>query len=326
MNPVPEPRSGAASEQLCSRCQTPNLPKAKFCAECGTPLRVVSGPDPAAAQEPVPPAQEKHDEATRPSSSAREDSPASAEAGTQGAPGEAEQPQWGRLSVEELKKLKREVTLLLADLARPSSDAAQTGVAQSVMRLEQRDALLLPLIEELGGTLLKKYGYSVLVRFDEPAAALHAAISIQKAFAEHNASHAAREPIRLRMAVTTGRAVVLDKDIFGEIVNAVGRLCKQSSPEGIVVSETVFRTLMDHSEFQFRPGPENIFEVVWGTPVSPAASPAGGGQNTCPSCGTQNLEKAMFCGHCGTRLQQPTGDDRTIVAPPLRPTTRERLP
>ncbi len=56
--------------------------------------------------------------------------------------------------------------------------------------------------------------------------ALECAISMQRAFAEHN--EAAEEPIRVRIGLNAGEPIAEDDDLFGTAVNLAARICSQA--------------------------------------------------------------------------------------------------
>lgn len=94
-------------------------------------------------------------------------------------------------------------------------------------------ALLLPLIGEYGGNLVKEMGDATLNLFDTPADAVRCARSLQVVLSDTD--------IRLRIGIHWGEVLLEEEDVFGDTVNIASRLEHISCPGGVCLSGEVLR-------------------------------------------------------------------------------------
>jgi len=88
--------------------------------------------------------------------------------------------------------------------------------------LAQHDQLLREAIESHRGTVIKTTGDGILAVFGDPAAAVDAALSAQRAL--RDATWGETGPLRVRMALHAGAAETRDGDYFGPALNRVARI------------------------------------------------------------------------------------------------------
>ena len=88
--------------------------------------------------------------------------------------------------------------------------------------LATHDGILRAAIEDRGGGVIKTTGDGFLARFDEPAAAIDAAIAAQRDLAPLTCAPGSQ--IRVRMALHSGTAQSRGGDYFGPALNRVARL------------------------------------------------------------------------------------------------------
>ncbi len=125
-----------------------------------------------------------------------------------------------------------------------------------------------------------------LAVFDQPMAAVRAAIEIAEAMEQANAELTAGRWLRFRMGIAAGEALVVDTHYEGDVVNVAARIQALAPAGGLAVSGSVFRAL-DEPELRFRPlgsrrlknipEPVEVYEFV-GLPTlgrTPQATDAG---------------------------------------------------
>src|SRR5215467_3356580 len=98
-----------------------------------------------------------------------------------------------------------------------------------------------PIIEEFGGRWIKELGDGVLASFPTVSNAVYAALKIQEACRVSN-------DFMLRIGIHQGEVVFENDDIFGDAVNIASRLQAVAPPEGIFVSESVYRNISNKSD------------------------------------------------------------------------------
>jgi len=126
--------------------------------------------------------------------------------------------------------------ILAADVADYSASmAADEERMLAELRLLRGDVLS-PLVENRRGTIVKSMGDGWLIEFESAANAVECAISLQE-------RTAGRDLVRLRIGIHVGDVTHEDEDIFGDGVNIAARLQQIARPGGILVSDSVRRSL-----------------------------------------------------------------------------------
>ncbi|MEM7519748.1 MAG: adenylate/guanylate cyclase domain-containing protein [Pseudomonadota bacterium] len=146
-------------------------------------------------------------------------------------------------------------------------DIAQTGIA-SVMFTDIVDSTALAsaigdkrwhrtvtshilqvteLVQAEGGTVVKSLGDGTLATFSSAAAAMQAAIAIQRAMADQR-----EEPkLRIRVGIHTGDVIQNGGDFVGTVVNKAARVAGMTEPGNIRVSEATRVMVCDADGFAF---------------------------------------------------------------------------
>ena len=140
-----------------------------------------------------------------------------------------------------LKKFTFEKTVMFTDIVGFSSKASQKMLLDTMTLLAVHDKLLMPLIKQYDGTLIKKIGDALMVRFDEPLKACNAAREMQTRLFEFNKKH--DEKIFIRIGINTGTVFVKNDDVFGDAVNMAARMEALAKPGRIFITETTMKCL-----------------------------------------------------------------------------------
>ena len=159
------------------------------------------------------------------------------------------------------------VTLLFTDLE---------GSTQLAHRLEGRYAALLAdhrtlvraAIEQAAGRELDCRGDEFSVAFEQPAAAVAAALSIQHAHTAH--AWPPGEQVRVRIGIHTGEPSLEDGDYYGIDVHLAARLCEAGHGGQVLLSQATLEQLSgsiesrDLGEHELRglPAPERIHQLL----------------------------------------------------------------
>lgn len=134
-----------------------------------------------------------------------------------------------------LKKFTFEKTVMFTDIVGFSSAASQKMLLDTMTLLAVHDKLLMPVIEENQGILIKKIGDALMVRFDEPQKACLAAIEMQRRLADFNLK--SEEKIFVRIGLNTGTVFVKNDDVFGDAVNVAARMESLARPGMIFITQ-----------------------------------------------------------------------------------------
>jgi TolB-like protein/class 3 adenylate cyclase/Flp pilus assembly protein TadD len=101
------------------------------------------------------------------------------------------------------------------------------------------------------GRIVKTAGDAILADFPSVIEALSAAIEIQEALAERNASLPSGQRLEFRIGINLGDVIVDGDDIFGDGVNVAARIQALAEPGGIAVSGAVFDQARNKVDFAF---------------------------------------------------------------------------
>lgn len=95
-----------------------------------------------------------------------------------------------------------------------------------------------PLIESYGGQYLKEMGDGILTSFNSASDAVYCALAINKATTHE-------EDLSLRIGIHLGDVVFQNGDVLGDGVNIASRLQELAPPDGIWVSESVHKNVLN---------------------------------------------------------------------------------
>src|SRR5579864_1874788 len=141
--------------------------------------------------------------------------------------------------------------ILAADIAGygrlMGEDEEGTLAALRLWRREIAD----PRIKEHRGRIVKTTGDGFLVEFASVVDAVHCAVEMQRAMAEHNADIPAERRIEFRIGINLGDIISEDHDIYGDGVNVASRLEALAEPAGICISRVVRDQIRDKLPYVF---------------------------------------------------------------------------
>ena len=183
----------------------------------------------------------------------------------------------GRAEIDsELRKHKSPVTVMFTDLAGSTSYFDRHGDTAGVQWIEKHNAIVIPVVEQYGGTVVKTIGDSVMAYFHDAVQAATAARSIEQSLLGANAHEEPDHQMFVRVALHQGLGYLRGGDVFGDVVNVTARLAKLCLPAQILVSESVYRAAHDNQELQFselgtqqlrgKTGTENLYELAFTDP------------------------------------------------------------
>jgi len=108
-----------------------------------------------------------------------------------------------------------------------------------------------PRIKEHRGRIVKTTGDGFLVEFASVVDAVHCAVEMQRAMAEHNADIPAERRIEFRIGINLGDIISEGHDIYGDGVNVAARLEALAEPAGICISRVVRDQIRDKLPYVF---------------------------------------------------------------------------
>ena len=143
--------------------------------------------------------------------------------------------------------------IMFTDLVGFSRTVEAFGILHFLQLIQESEALFMPLIEQHGGTCLKREGDSLLAVFDAPVSALAAARAMVAATEALNPHRSAEETIEVCIGLGFGQVLRVDDDeVWGAEVNAASKLGEEMARGGEVLVTESFRlavpdeTFMEH--------------------------------------------------------------------------------
>jgi class 3 adenylate cyclase/pSer/pThr/pTyr-binding forkhead associated (FHA) protein len=174
----------------------------------------------------------------------------------------------------ELELCQQLVTILFVDIAASTRFYDQHGDVAGLVMVQKCLDVLIPLIEHHGGIVVKTIGDAVLARFPEAETAVRCAIAMQHHLRARNQGRAPLDQIHVRVAINLGLALVMDNDVFGDVVNVCSRIEGATAPDEICISPSIYETTRHLPDLQVskrspgvrlkgKAGKLDLYEVLW---------------------------------------------------------------
>lgn len=139
--------------------------------------------------------------------------------------------------------------VMFTDLSGFSRNVDKFGIIHFLQTIYESQRLLIPILENHDGILLKIEGDSYLVIFRNVAKALQSAIDMQKVLTDYNKKRPDEEDVLLCVGLGYGKVLRIgDADVFGREVNASSKLGEDIAKAGeILVTDAVVENCTDSS-------------------------------------------------------------------------------
>ena len=132
--------------------------------------------------------------------------------------------------------------VMFTDLSGFSRNVAEFGIIHFLQVIHESHRLLVPVIADHDGILLKLEGDSMLVMFRNPSKALTCSIAMQRDLETYNRRRPASEKVLLCVGLGYGDVLRIgDDDIFGEEVNAASKLGEDTAKSKEILVTKRFR-------------------------------------------------------------------------------------
>jgi class 3 adenylate cyclase len=145
--------------------------------------------------------------------------------------------------------------VMFTDLSGFSRGVAQFGIIHFLQTIYESQRILIPVVDQHDGILLKDEGDSFLVLFRNTNKAIHCAIEMQKTVSKYNADKPDEEDVLLCVGLGYGRILKIgDTDVFGAEVNAASKLGEDTAKAWeILVTQAVKDNAEENTDFDFTP-------------------------------------------------------------------------
>lgn len=178
-----------------------------------------------------------------------------------------------KLDAQFADKFTKFITVMFTDLKGSTTIAENEGDMVSRMLIKSQSDILLPAIKENSGIFIKSIGDGSLSYFENALDALRAAARIQKDMDALNMSKKFKFPVFMRVGMHSGKCVVEEHDIYGDVVNTASRFESAADGGGILISEDTYNALSDKTEIYCRfdkqvtlkgkKEPYNAYKAFW---------------------------------------------------------------
>lgn len=131
--------------------------------------------------------------------------------------------------------------VMFTDLSGFSRNVEKFGIVHFLQTIYEAERLLIPVINDFDGILLKSEGDSLLVIFRNPKKALLASFRMQAVLGKYNLDRLPEEKVLLCLGLGYGRILKIgDADVFGAEVNAASKLGEDTAKAGeILITENL---------------------------------------------------------------------------------------
>jgi len=161
--------------------------------------------------------------------------------------------------------------IMFTDLSGFSRGVAEFGIIHFLQTIHESERLLIPVIDDYDGILLKVEGDSFLIIFKKVAKALRAAIQMQKILNEYNKTTIDEENVLLCVGLGYGKVLKIgDSDVYGAEVNAASKLGEDTAKAWEILTTGTIRDMaknIDEVSFEkideVPPGADSAYRVIY---------------------------------------------------------------
>lgn len=150
----------------------------------------------------------------------------------------------------------RVLTVMFTDIKGFTERTSQSSRIELRDMLKEHEELLLPVLADFGGRVVKTWGDAFVVVFESPTNTVLCGVMMQDRLRERNTGLAERERLEVRVAINTGEVIERDGDVFGEAVNIAARIEGITEASEIYFTESVYLAMnkaeVPSSEVGFR--------------------------------------------------------------------------
>lgn len=134
----------------------------------------------------------------------------------------------------------RNLTIMFTDLSDYTAKTSISSRSKFLEMLDTYESLLIPIFARFKGKIVNEIGDAFMVVFESSTNAVLCGISIQDAVFKHNQALQNQDPLRVKVAISTGEAHIRRDNIYGEVVNIASRLEKIVRPNDVYFTEGVY--------------------------------------------------------------------------------------
>ncbi len=136
--------------------------------------------------------------------------------------------------------------VMFTDLSGFSRHVAKFGIIHFLQTIFESQRLLIPVIENFDGILLKTEGDSLMVIFRNVNKALDCSVQMQSVLKKYNLDRQAEEKVLLCIGLGYGKILRIgDTDVFGTEVNSASKLGEDTAEAGDILMTHAVKTIAE---------------------------------------------------------------------------------
>jgi class 3 adenylate cyclase len=125
-------------------------------------------------------------------------------------------------TVDVIKKSRKLITILFSDIEESTRHWERRGDIEARILISRHNQLLFPAIRKYNGKIIKTLGDSIMASFDDADNAVKAGIAIHQILITERKKDKYFS-LRARIGIHTGKGLVEEDDIFGDVVNVAAK-------------------------------------------------------------------------------------------------------
>jgi class 3 adenylate cyclase len=139
--------------------------------------------------------------------------------------------------IRHIKRSQKSATILFTDIEKSTQYWEKHGDVGGRLMLDKHNRLMFPVVRRFRGRVVKTIGDSIMAYFRKPQNALRAAVAMQQVLEKTRQTDSSFQ-LKIRIGIHTGKALVEDQDIFGDVVNVAARVESQAKGDEILISHS----------------------------------------------------------------------------------------
>ncbi len=165
------------------------------------------------------------------------------------------------------------ISVMFTDMKGSTALTEAKGDMAVRLLIKKHNSIVFPSIEKHNGILVKTMGDGTMSYFENAQDALRAGVDMQHSIFEHNKTDRTGPPIQIRVGIHSGKGIVEDTDIYGDVVNVASRFEQIATVGDVYFSEEAYNALSDKEEIYNRQikttmlkgkkEPVKVFKAFW---------------------------------------------------------------
>jgi class 3 adenylate cyclase/pSer/pThr/pTyr-binding forkhead associated (FHA) protein len=153
---------------------------------------------------------------------------------------------------QELDRFQQMSTILYVDIVGSTRFYDEYGNTAGLVMVQKCLDLLIPLIEQQRGIIVKTIGDAILARWEHVEDAVRCAVEMVRGLEQRNRGRVKTDEIHIHVGINYGLCLLKDNDVFGDVVNVAARIEGAAGVDEIVVSPSVYEKLRNVPEFRIK--------------------------------------------------------------------------